>query len=152
MKSYNEFLDEGAKLEKGDLPQDLNFNVSQKDKSKVEGLAGNTTAYISKPIKIKVKKLLKAPGAAGEDKFRLSGNTVEGSLLDQIIKKPKNFTKVIHPITVGVNSKGDAYIMDGNHRLGFAKRHGLSYLKAVVKYYGGGEDCKGPFSPHKLLK
>ena len=63
-----------------------------------------------------------------------------------------NFTKVINPITVGVNKQGDAYIMDGNHRLGFAKRHNLDHLKVIVKYYEGGEEAKGKFSPKKLLK
>ena len=152
MKSYAEFLDEGAKLEKGELPSHLDFTVNQKDKSKVEGLTGKITAYISKPIKIKVKKLIKIPGAAGEEKTRISNKTPEGSLLDQIIKKPNNFTEVINPITIGVNKDGTAYIMDGNHRLGYAKRHGLPHLKAVVKYYNGSEDAKGPFSPKKLLK
>ena len=108
------------------------------------------TAYFSKPLKIKVKKLLKLPGGAGEEKTRLSSDTVQGSLLDQAIKRPKNFTKVINPITVGVNKDGKAYIMDGNHRLGFAYRHDLKYLKAVVKYYDGGEEADGPFSPKKL--
>lgn len=152
MKSYSDFLDEAAKLEKGPLPTELDFNINPRDVSKDKGLDGKVTAYFSKPLKIKVKKLLKIPGGAGEEKDRLSSKTTQGSLLDQIIKKPKNFTKVVHPITIGVNKDGMAYIMDGNHRLGFAKRHGLDYLKAVVKYYEGGEDAKGPFSPKKLDK
>jgi hypothetical protein len=152
MKSYSQFLEEDVKLEKGELPQELDFNINPRDITADKGLSGKVTAHISSPIKIKIEKLLKIPGAAGEEKDRLSAKTAQGSLLDQIIKKPKNFTKVVHPITIGVNKDGKAYIMDGNHRLGFAKRHNLDYLKAVVKYYEGGEDAKGPFSPKKLLK
>lgn len=150
MKSYSAFLDEGAKLKKGTLPPELDFNIDPRDISKEKGLDGAVTAYFSKPLKIKVKKLLKLKGGAGEEKTRLSNKTPQGSLLDQIIKKPKNFTEVIHPITVGVNKDGVAYIMDGNHRLGYAKRHSLKHLKVVVKYYEGGEEAKGPFSPEKL--
>jgi hypothetical protein len=150
MKSYTEFLDEGAKLEKGVLPSELDFNVDPRDISKDKGLSGKVTAYFSKPLKLKVKKLIKIAGAAGEEKTRMSNKTTQGSLLDQIIKKPENFMKVVNPITVGVNKDGCAYIMDGNHRLGFAKRHGLKHLKAVVKYYDGGEDAKGDFAPKKL--
>lgn len=150
MKSFSDYFAEEAELKHGELPPELDFNIDPRDVSKSKGLDGKVTAYFSKPLKLKVKKLLKIPGAAGEEKDRLSNKTVQGSMLDQIIKKPENFTKVINPITVGINKDGTAYIMDGNHRLGFAKRHGLKRIKAVVKYYEGGEEAKGPFSPGKL--
>jgi hypothetical protein len=152
MESFSEYLEEKCKLVKGNIPPNLDFKISKKDDSKSKGLVGEVTAHFSKPIKLPVKKLIKIPGADGEERNRTHTNTPQAELLIRVIKKPHDFHNVVNPITIGVDKEGKAFIMDGNHRIGFAYNHGVKWLKAVVKYYNGGENTKGKFSPKNIKK
>lgn len=55
-------------------------------------------------------------------------------------------------ILIGVNHKGQAFIMEGNNRVAVAKEQGVPSIKAEVKYFNGAEDVDSPFSPQNILK
>lgn len=55
-------------------------------------------------------------------------------------------------ILIGVNHKGQAFIMEGNNRVAVAKEYGVPSIKAEVKYFNGAEDADSPFSPQNILK
>lgn len=55
-------------------------------------------------------------------------------------------------VLIGVNHKGEAFIMEGNNRAAFAKENGVSEIKVEVKYYNGAEDVAGPYSPENIIK
>jgi hypothetical protein len=55
-------------------------------------------------------------------------------------------------ILIGINHKGEAFIMEGNNRVAIAKEFGAPSVKAEVKYYNGAEEVDGPYSPQNILK
>jgi len=55
-------------------------------------------------------------------------------------------------IMVGINHKGEAFIMEGNNRVAIAKEFGAPSVKAEVRYYNGAEEVDGPYSPQNILK
>jgi hypothetical protein len=116
------------------------------------GHRGATTGYFNKNLHLPVSKLHKLRGAMGEHKFRHEGPKAER--LAKEIGHPKNFNSKDHPIMIGVNHHGEPHVMEGNHRLAYAHKHGISHIHAEVKYYNGGEDHPhlGDFHPHELLK
>jgi hypothetical protein len=118
--------------------------------SRRKGLHGGTTGYFTKTLHLPVSHLSSLEGANGEHEFRHSGPKQE--MVANQIGHPSNFNSKDHPIMVGINHKGVPYVMEGNHRLAYAKKHGISHIHAEVKYYNGGEDHEGPYSPKSLLK
>jgi hypothetical protein len=118
--------------------------------AKRKGLHGGTTGYFTKTLHLPVSHLSSLEGVMGEHKFRDSGPKQERVANE--IGHPSNFNTKDYPIMVGINHKGVPYVMEGNHRLAYAKKHGISHIHAEVKYYNGGEDHEGPYSPKSLLK
>ena len=55
-------------------------------------------------------------------------------------------------ILIGINHKGEAFIMEGNNRVAIAKEFGAPSVKAEVRYYNGAEEVNGPYSPQNILK
>lgn len=113
-----------------------------------KGMTGSITGYYNKPVHIPVKHIQNLPGATGEEKFRDTGTKQKS--LEKEVGHPDNFDTKKHPIFIGVNHLGHGYVMEGNHRLAYAKKHGISHIHAEVRYYNGGEDAEGPLHPDKL--
>ena len=53
-------------------------------------------------------------------------------------------------IVIGVNHKGEAYVIEGNTRAAVAQKLGIPYVKAEVRYWLGGEEKQGAFSPDRV--
>jgi hypothetical protein len=152
MKTYREFLAEAQF--KQDNPGGSWLRHKQEnadtDYHRRKGLNGATTGYFNKNLHLPVSHLNHLPGAMGEHEFRDHGPKQDQ--LSKQIGHPSKFDSKNHPIMIGVNHRGEAHVMEGNHRLAYAKRHGISHIHAEVKYYNGGETHPGPHSPQSLLK
>jgi len=55
-------------------------------------------------------------------------------------------------VVVGVNHKGEAYIIEGNTRAAVASELGIPSVKVEVRYWNGAETVDGPYSPQNILK
>lgn len=101
-------------------------------------------------ISLPVSYLYTLPGANQEQQRRENTTTGKNIRLEAEIGTPSNFDTKKHPIHVLVNHKGEAYISEGNHRLAYAKRHGIENVFAKIDYVAGGERANGPMSPDKV--
>lgn len=115
-----------------------------------KGITGSITGYYNKPVHIPVKHIQDLPGARGEEDYRDSGKKQED--LEKEIGHPSKFDTKNHPIFIGVNHLGHGYVMEGNHRLAYAKKHGISHIHAEVRYYNGGEEADKQMHPDTIQK
>ena len=53
-------------------------------------------------------------------------------------------------VVVGVNHKGEPYILEGNTRVAVASQLGEPFVKTEVRYWNGGEMVQGPFIPQAV--
>lgn len=123
---------------------------ADEDYSKSKGLRGAVTGYYKGNIKMKTDDLHKLPGANGEHNFRDSGPKQDS--VSNMVGHPSKFNTKEYPLMVGVNHRGEAHVMEGNHRLAYAKKHGIPHVHTEFKYYNGGEEVDGPHHPSKVAK
>ena len=121
------------------------------DSSLAKGITGSVTGYYSKKLLLPVDHIKGTPGAMGEESFVNSPDNKKMADLKSEIGSPHQFNSKQNPIFIAVNHKGDAYTMEGNHRLAYAANHGISHIHAEVRYFNGGEDVDGPMHPSKLI-
>lgn len=114
-----------------------------------KGLVGDSTARTTKPVKLSVDSIKNARGSNEEHEYRHT-NDSKTRQLEKDIGDPSNFDTQNNPIEVRVNHKGEPFIHNGNHRLEYAKRHGITHIHANIQYHAGGENADGPLHPKKL--
>lgn len=119
---------------------------------KKKGLHGGTTGWFSPYPHLPVSHLKKIPGANDEHYTRESKHSQKSQHVEKQIGHPSKFDTKKYPIMVGVNHRGEAHVMEGNHRLGYAVRHGISHVHTEFKYYNGGEDVHGSHHPSIIKK
>lgn len=166
MKSFKEFIFENNKVQfQSDNPggewlkkkKQIADNQMERYKNDKEsptgrGIGGPITGYFTHHLKIPVKHLKHINGAMGEENHRNDFNNPKHIKLSKLIND-NGFDTKKHPIQIGVNHKGDAYIVNGNHRLAHAIKNNHSHIHAEVKYYNGGEEIENKnFHPNNLLK
>lgn len=117
-----------------------------------KGFSGSVTGYFNKPLNLPVSYLSNLPGAEGEEDYRMNSNNPKMKYLEDEIGQPSNFDSKKHPIFVAVNHMGHAYVMEGNHRLEYARKNGISHIHAEVRYFNGGEDVNKQMHPDKIQK
>ena len=152
MKSFKAFILEEIKYHQdnpGGSWEERKQNIANDHYAERKGLHGATTGYFNKNLRLPVNDIKHLPGAMGEHKFRDSGKKQDR--ISSQIGHPKNFNSKEHPIMIGVNHRGEAHVMEGNHRLAYAAKHKISHIYSEVKYYNGGERINGPHSPKKML-
>lgn len=118
--------------------------VKYEGKSSIgKGLNGSVTGYYKEPIILPISELSKIPGAKNEEQFR-----------DTLEKTPElkrsmeeNGYDQSNPILIGVNHKGQPFIIEGNHRVAAAQQAGIDRIPVEVKYFNGGEAAAGNFTP-----
>ena len=87
----------------------------------------------------------------GEHEYRDDFSSHKHKELQKSVDSSKFDTKD-NAILIGVNHKGRPHVLEGNHRLAHAIRHGHEKIHAEVRYYNGGEDVKGQgFHPDQVL-
>ena len=117
-----------------------------------KGITGAVTGYFNKPMNLPVQYLSKLPGAMGEEQYRGSTTNQKMKNLESDIGSPDNFDSKKHPIFVAVNHMGHAYVMEGNHRLEYARKNGISHIHTEVRYFNGGETADKLMHPSTITK
>jgi hypothetical protein len=105
-------------------------------------VSGAVTAYTRKPVMLDPKKVRKIQGHNNER--RVPGDMQYDALRPSVEKQglyPDS------PILIGVNYRGDPYIIEGNTRTAVADDLGLSELPAEVRWFAGGEE-----TPEAMLR
>jgi len=109
----------------------------KKSDSWVEEHPGRPTGRITKLVDAPVAWLLKLPGLRGEHKV-LRYDMPKIQKLSELVIDSK--FECEHPVEIGVQHDGKAYVDDGNHRIRACKIAKKSTYKAKITFYGGGED------------
>lgn len=118
------------------------------DQQYLEGqkISGPVTAY-TRTVEFPTEEAAKIPGSRGEK--RQPGEAQYDALLEKV--KKEGFKKD-SPILIGINHKGEPYIIEGNTRVAVAKELGIDTIPAEVRYYAGGEMQSGSLTPEMLRK
>ena len=124
------------------------FKAKNPNSGPVGSFAG-TTGFVDK-VKFNPKELIKFKGAAGEEKYRMSGKRQE--LLQASIKEKGylNADKGGDRLLIHVTEDGTPYITEGNHRLAEAFISNRPFISADIRYLRGAESVDGPLNPTKI--
>ncbi len=110
-------------------------------------VSGAITGYLKRPIELDPQKLAVIPGASGER--RVPGDPQYDALRPLV--EAEGLYKD-SPILVGINHRGEPYIVEGNTRAAVARDLGIDRIPAEVRYFAGGEGVEGPMMPELLEK
>lgn len=108
-------------------------------------VSGAVTGYLKRPIELDPQKLAVIPGASGER--RVPGDPQYDNLRPLV--EAEGLYKD-SPILVGVNHRGEPYIVEGNTRAAVARDLGIDRIPAEVRYFAGGEQVGGLMEPGLL--
>jgi len=108
-------------------------------------VSGAVTGYLKRPIELDPKKLAVIPGAAGER--RVPGDPQYDRLRPLVEREGFQQDS---PILVGINHRGEPYIIEGNTRAAVARDLGVDRIPAEVRYFAGGEQVGGLMEPSLL--
>lgn len=124
------------------------FKANNPNSGPIGSFAG-TTGFVDK-VKFNPKELIEFKGAAGEEKYRMSGKRQE--LLQASIKEKGylNADKGGDRLLIHVTEDGTPYITEGNHRLAEAFMSNRPFISADIRYLRGAESVDGPLNPNKI--
>lgn len=111
-----------------------------------KGLSGDVTGSI-RGARLPVDHIHNLPGAENE---HLRDLKIDDWAKQHNIQKRKDFNTEKNPILIGVNHKGEAHILEGNHRVKYAHRNGHPFVHAEINYFNGGEKVNSPWHPDKI--
>ena len=124
-------------------------------------LSGAITGYMGqdfkRPLFLNTEMLSKLKGAnsekryAGESRYDALRKRVDERGFDPEQKYDSEDNSG-NAIVIGVNHKGEAFIIEGNTRVAVAKDLNVPSIRAEVKYYNGAEEVDGPYSPQNILQ
>ena len=106
--------------------------------NKNKRVSGPITAKIDTPVQLPTTLLNDMAGAKGEEAFRDTGPKLKR--IEKEVAKRGSFDISNKPIEVGINHRGEPYIVDGNHRVAYANKNGIPTLPTEVVYHAGGEN------------
>ena len=110
-------------------------------------VSGPVTGSLRNRIELDPRKLEVIPGARNER--RVPGEFQYDQLRPSM--EEKGFLPD-SPILVGINHRGEPYIIEGNTRAAVARDIGIDRIPAEVRYFAGGEGVEGPMMPELLEK
>lgn len=163
MQSFITFIEESTEvkfrrnnpggdwLKKHQQNAEITMKTSSKNTTTGNGLDGKITGYFTHTLELPTKHLKNIPGANGEHEYRDNFSSSKHTELSNSVAE-HGFNSKKHAILIGVNHRGKPYILEGNHRLAHAIKHGHENIHADVRYFNGGEDVKGQgFHPDQVL-
>ena len=134
-------------------PWDLDWRKIQQKKSQD---AGNkfiyrtpVTACFKKPVWYPIILLEFVLGLNNEHVYIKKWDKRVDVLAQDMIK---NGYKTKSPILVGIDGLGNAWILEGNHRMRAANKAGLKYIPVEFQWYGCGEQVDGRWSPKNIIR
>ena len=108
-------------------------------------VSGPVTGSLRNRIELDPRKLKVIPGARNER--RVPGEFQYDQLRPSM--EEKGFLPD-SPILVGINHRGEPYIIEGNTRAAVARDIGIDRIPAEVRYFAGGEGVEGRMMPSRL--
>ena len=118
---------------------------------------GALTAYTKKPVMLDPKKVRNIRGARGER--RVPGES-QYDRLRPSVEKEGLYPDA--PVLIGIDYRGEPYILEGNTRTAVAADLGIPELPAEVRWFSGGEnadysrlrpsDLEGLMPPSELMR
>ena len=122
---------------------------AEKTYERRRGITGAVTGYFDRKVKLPTSSLSGLRGARGEESYRT--DSAKMSDLEKEIGHPSKFDSEKHPVSIGINHRGEAHVVEGNHRIAYAAKHGIPHVHAEVRYYNGGEVHNNhPLSPSNV--
>ena len=112
---------------------------------------GPVTGSFSRGVLIPVSMLSYVDGVMGEQ-----GRTREESFdwlkkeMSENNRLPLGNSGSQYKPFIVVDYTGRPWVNEGNHRIKVAKALGWEYLPVELRYFSGGEEAGGPFSPEKI--
>ena len=89
------------------------------------------------------------PGANKE--VRVAGDPKYDMLMSDVREQGFDPMQKDNRIVIGVNHKGDAFVLEGNTRAAVATDLNIPNVRAEIRYFNGGELVDGPFKPDNML-
>lgn len=147
MKSFKSFIQESFH---SDIPNETWLKQKQETAEeryhRNKGITGSITGHFDHLHVLDPQKLKDIPGLNDEHHFREDPKSPKSLKL----KHPSEFDTSKNPISISINHRGEPFVAEGNHRLGYAVTHGIKQIHAEIKYFNGGERANGPLHPSKL--
>ena len=116
-------------------------NISEGGK----GIVGPTTAYTKQSVMLPIDQLSTLKGAM--DEMPRAGKPKYDDLMQSVRSEGFRYDS---PILVGVNHRGEPYIVEGNNRVAVAREMGIDKIPVEVRWYNGGEDVSQNWSPQSV--
>jgi hypothetical protein len=86
------------------------------------------------------------------DENRRPGDPKFDDLLERVREEGFDPNQTGNRIVISVNHRGEPFVLEGNTRIAVARELGIPNVKAEVRYWNGGEDVDGPFSPENVAR
>jgi hypothetical protein len=110
-----------------------------------KGIVGPTTAYTKQSVMLPIDQLSTLKGAM--DEMPRAGQPKYDDLMQSM--RSEGFRND-SPVLVGVNHRGEPYIVEGNNRVAVAREMGIDKIPVEVRWYNGGEDASQNWSPQSV--
>jgi len=159
-KSFNE-LRQGAKIRIDNPPfldaitgetyvqrkiRENNEFLEKYPESAPLGTVSGVTGFVN-DVRFKPSELINFKGAAGEEKYRMTGPRMR--ILKESIAE-KGYIDDGDSILIHVREDGEPFITEGNHRVAEAYLSDRPFLKAEIRYLRGSENVDGPLNPKRI--
>ena len=120
---------------------------SERARAAETGNLGNITAYLyddagNRHVMLNPKDLVDIPGTMGEQASRGRGRKAA-----DVREWMSRGEAMEHPIFITVDYRGRPKISEGNNRMAVAAELGLEEVPVEIRWYSGGEEIEGAWSP-----
>lgn len=115
-----------------------------------KGFIGSVTASTRKPVFLPLRDIVGMRGAM--DERPQPGTAKYDQLKERVALEGWDPDQNGNAIIIAVNHLGQAYLLEGNHRVDIANQNDVEHIKAEVRYWNGGEDVEiSKWSPDRLI-
>lgn len=121
---------------------------ASEDFDRYKGLRGAVTGYVNKYFDVPTELLTNIPGARNE--VRNTFTQKYKDLAESVTKR--GWQQKDEPILIGINYKGEPYILEGNTRATYAAANNIPTVNSEFRWWGGSESGEGPWSQYNLAK
>ena len=105
--------------------------------------------FEKKPLFLRTSFLSTLTGA--NDEVRSGSDVRYQALRDKVSKEGFDPEQGGSSVVVGVNHKGEAYIIEGNTRVAVGSEFDVPSIRSAVRYWNGAEEVESDFSPDKII-
>lgn len=115
--------------------------------ARTKGITGSVSGYFRQPIMLSTEAVRSVPGLMDEN--RRVGDPQYDALMQSVTESGWTHSAK-NAILIGVNHRGEAYVIEGNTRAAVAEANGQPYLYGEVRWFNGAETVPGSWSPEAV--